>query len=342
MHLQSHDQLLLVIEEFNFKAVISQQDYYAHSIHGLDSSKFGTRGVDYSAGMRVYDLSDPAAPRAIGFLDVQGMGLHRIWWVGGRYAYASAMLDGFTDHILIVIDLADPTRPVEVGRWWMPGMWAAGGETRAPGGGRVALHHAVVSGNTAYACWRDGGLTLLDVADPTAPRLIAHRNWSPPFGGGTHSALPLPGRGLLVVADEAVLDVHEEPRKPIWMFDIRCPDNPVSIATFPLPAEQDYVAKGGHFGPHNLHENRPGSFVSEELVFATYQNAGVRAYDLRDPFRPQEAGWWVPPPPARWMEPRRGRTKVIHTGDLYADADGLLYVSDYDAGLYIVQWEGQA
>lgn len=342
MHLQSHGDLLLVIEEFNFKAVISQQEYYAHSIHGLDSSKFGTRGVDYSAGMRVYDLSDPAAPRAIGFLEVQGMGLHRIWWVGGRYAYASAMLDGYTDHILIVIDLADPTRPVEVGRWWMPGMWAAGGEQRPAGGGRVALHHAVISGTTAYGCWRDGGLTLLDVADPTAPRLIAHRNWSPPFGGGTHSALPLPGRSLLVVADEAVLDVHEEPRKPIWMFDIRCPENPVSVATFPVPAEQDYVAKGGHFGPHNLHENRPGSFVSEEFVFATYQNAGVRAYDLRDPFRPREAGWWVPPPPSRWMEPRRGRAKVLHTGDLYADHDGLLYVSDYDAGLYIVQWEGLA
>ncbi len=340
IHLQTHGDLLLVIEEFNFKAVVSQQEYYAHSIQGLDSAKFGTRGLDYSAGMRVYDLSDPARPRAIGFFEVQGLGLHRIWWVGGRYAYASAMLDGFADHILIIIDMSDPTRPVEAGRWWMPGMWAAGGEERRAGPGRVALHHAVVHDTTAYGCWRDGGLTLLDVADPTAPRLIAHRNWSPPFGGGTHSALPLPRRGLLVVADEAVLDVHEEPRKPIWMFDIRCPDNPVSIATFPVPSDQDYAAKGGHFGPHNLHENRPGSFVSEDLVFATYQNAGVRAYDLRDPFRPQEVGWWVPPPPQRWMEPRRGRAKVIHTGDLYADSDGLLYVSDYDAGLYIVQWEG--
>lgn len=340
MHLQSHDQLLLVIEEFNFKAVISQQDYYAHSIHGLDSSKFGTRGVDYSAGMRVYDLSDPAAPRAIGFLDVQGMGLHRIWWVGGRYAYASAMLDGFTDHILIVIDLADPTRPVEVGRWWMPGMWAAGGETRAPGGGRVALHHAVVSGNTAYACWRDGGLTLLDVADPTAPRLIAHRNWSPPFDGGTHSALPLPDRGLLVVADEAVRPYGTQQLKPIWVFDIREPSNPISIATFPVPLDLDYEAIGGNFGPHNLHENRPGTWRSSQLVFATYQSAGLRVFDLADPFRPTECGWFVPPTPERWMEPLRGRPKVRHSADVLVDANGLCYLTDYDAGVYIVQWLG--
>jgi hypothetical protein len=272
-------------------------------------------------------------------MPVQGLGLHRVWWVGERYAYASAMLDGYTDHILIVIDLVDPTRPVEVGRWWMPGMWAAGGEVQQARG-RVALHHAVVSGDTAYACWRDGGLTLLDVADKTAPRLIAHRNWSPPFGGGTHSALPLPGRQLLVVADEAVLDVGQEPHKHTWVFDIREPANPVSIATFPVPDDQDYVAKGGHFGPHNLHENRPGSFVSERFVFATYQNAGVRAFDLADPFRPAAIGWWVPPPPARWREPMRGRAKVIHTGDVYVDHDGLVYASDYDAGLYIVQWQG--
>ncbi|MTC05715.1 hypothetical protein GKN96_24330, partial [Klebsiella pneumoniae] len=32
--------------------------------------------------------------------------------------------------------------------------------------------------------------------DRTQPRLISHRNWSPPFGGGTHTALPLPDRDL--------------------------------------------------------------------------------------------------------------------------------------------------
>ena len=47
-------------------------------------------------------------------MEVPGLGLHRIWWTGGRYAYASALLDGFTDHILIIIDMADPTQPREV------------------------------------------------------------------------------------------------------------------------------------------------------------------------------------------------------------------------------------
>ena len=155
--------------------------------------------------MRVFDISKPDQPREIGFMAVPGFGLHRIWYVGGRYAYASASLPGYTDHVFITIDMADPTKPEVVGRWWIPGMWRAGGEEPSwQTGKRYALHHAIISGTTAYGSWRDGGLTLVDVSNPTSPQLIVHRNWCPPFGGGTHTSLPLPDRNLVIVADEAV------------------------------------------------------------------------------------------------------------------------------------------
>ncbi|MGC2199344.1 MAG: hypothetical protein WA633_04230 [Stellaceae bacterium] len=32
-------------------------------------------------------------------------------------------------------------------------------------------------------------------------------------------------------------------------------------------------------------------------MFATYYNAGVRAYDIADPFRPHEVGCYVPAAP---------------------------------------------
>lgn len=237
--------------------------------------------------------------------------------------------------------MADPTRPEIVGRWWLPGMNKAAGEaSTAPDGKRYALHHALVSGDTAYACWRDGGLTLLDIKDHANPKLIAHRNWSPPFGGGTHSPLPLPGRDLLVVADEAVLDHEEDGRKHTWIFDIREPSNPVSISTFPIPAEADYVAKGGHFGPHNLHENRPGSFVSETLIFATWQNAGIRAFDITDPYRPRETGALVPAGPTAMTDRRAGRPRVIQSADVFVDAAGIIYATDYNAGLAIIEYGG--
>ena len=344
IHLQVHGDLLLVIEAINFfKFVVKEEDYYSNPSGGLDITRYGTNGVDYSAGMRVFDISTPERPREIAFMPVQGAGLHRIWYAGGRYAYASALLTGFTDYILLIIDLADPQHPIEAGRFWLPGMWAAGGEEPASRPGRVGLHHAVVSDGVAYGAWRDGGLTLVDVRDPARPSLIAHRNWSPPFGGGTHSALPLPDRELLVVADEAVADHGEDGLKHIWMFDIREPSNPISIATAPLPDEEDFRAQMGHFGPHNLHENRPGAFESSDLIFATYQNAGVRAFDIRDPYRPQPAGRYLPGLPTRTRDTRLAALHLPaarHTADIFVDVNGLAYVTDYNAGLNILQYEG--
>jgi hypothetical protein len=205
---------------------------------------------------------------------------------------------------------------------------------------RYGLHHAIVHGDTAYGAWRDAGLVMMGVADRSAPRLIAHRNWSPPFGGGTHNCLPLPDRHLLVVLDEAVLDHQEDGLKLIWIFDVRSPENPVSVATFPTPGEADYVRKGGHFGPHNIHENRPGSFISSELIFATYQNAGVRVFDIRDQYRPVEVGALVPPQPKRLVDHRPNRACVVQSTDVFVDRAGLIYCTDYNAGLYIMEFLG--
>jgi hypothetical protein len=36
----------------------------------------------------------------------------------------------------------------------------------------------------------------------------------------------------------------------------------------------------------------------------------------------------------------RGRTRVLHTGDVFVAADGVTYITDYDAGLTILQWRG--
>ncbi|STV78203.1 Uncharacterized conserved protein [Klebsiella michiganensis] len=106
-----------------------------------------------------------------------------------------------------------------------------------------------------------------------------------------------PDRDLLVVLDEAVLDNQQDGEKLIWLFDIRDPTNPVSIATFPQPDEADYVAKGAHFGPHNLHENRPGSFVSSTLISPLIR---TRAFALT--IFPTLIGRWKP---GRWCPPRR-------------------------------------
>jgi hypothetical protein len=344
IHLQTHGDLLLVVNAKDMFAAAEFADekaYYKGQVGKVMGTQRRSSQRDWTAGLAVYDISRPEEPRRIGFMAVDGVGIHRIWYTGGRWAYVSALLDGFSDYIFMTVDMSDPANPCEAGRWWVPGMNQAAGETpswRATS--RYGLHHAIVHGDTAYAAWRDAGMVVIDVADRARPRLVTHRNWSPPFGGGTHNCLPLPDRDLLIVLDEAVLDHQEDGLKLIWVFDNRVRENPVSIATFPTPAEADYVRRGGHFGPHNIHENRPGTFVSSELIFATYQNAGVRAFDIRDPYWPKELGALVPPQPARLVDHRPNRAQVIQSADVCVDAAGLIYATDYNGGLYIVELGG--
>lgn len=345
IHLQTHGDLLLVIHAKDMFASTEFQDEHEY-YKGALGNKVGTstadssRQRDWSAGLCVYDIANPAEPRQIGFMPVAGGGIHRIWYTGGRWAYVSALLDGFTDYIFMTVDMSDPTEPKEAGRYWLPGMNIAAGETPSwPPTRRNGLHHAIVHGDTAYAAWRDAGLVILDVADRSEPKLITHRNWSPPHGGGTHNCLPLPDRDLLVVADEAVLDNCEDGIKFVWMFDIREPSNPISISTFPTPREADYCKKGAHFGPHNIYENRPDGMVSSETIFATYQNAGIRVFDIRDEYHPVETAAFVPPKPQRLVDHRPNRPLVIQSTDVWVSTDGLIYCSDYNGGLYILEYK---
>ena len=166
IHLQAHNDLLLVINAKDMFAAAEFQDEHAY-YKGALGKKVGTADVqgagprDWTAGMVVYDISRPEELRQIGFMPVNGGGIHRIWYTGGRWAYASALINGFTDYIFITIDMSDPTQPREAGRFWLPGMNLAAGESPDwPPSRRYGLHHAIVSGDTAYAAWRDAGLVM--------------------------------------------------------------------------------------------------------------------------------------------------------------------------------------
>ena len=345
IHLQTAGDLMLVINAKNMFAAEEFQneaEYYSGQI----GKKVGTadaeqpRERNWKAGMTVYNIANPAEPKEIAFMPVDGGGIHRLWYTGGDWAYASVLLDGFTDYIFMTIDISDPTKPKEAGRYWLPGMNAAAGEMPDDASRRGGLHHAIIHGDRAYGAWRDAGLVIMDISDRTNPTLITHKNWSPPYGGGTHNALPLPDRDLLIVADEAVLDHAADGIKYIWVFDIREPKNPVSIATFPTPDDADYVAKGGHFGPHNIYENRPDGLVSSDTIYSTYQNAGVRVFDISNAYQPKEVAAFVPPEPVTLADKRPNRQKVIQSCDVWVSKDGLVYANDFNGGLCILEYGG--
>jgi hypothetical protein len=336
-HLQVSGDLLLLANGANIVAMQSYDNLRSYFENTLADSI--TNPKKFRSGLSVHDISRPNEMREIGFLEMPGFGVNRLWWTGGRYAYVSAHFDGFTDHILCIVDLNNTTKPEIVSRWWLPGMNRAAGETSSvPAGKRVALHHMITAGTRGYAAWRDGGFTIHDISDPSQPKLLSHINWSPPFPGGTHTPLPLPGRNLAVVVDEANAEQCAKGTFHTFIVDVRAPENPVPIATLPTPRERDFCA-AGVFGPHNVHENRPGSFQSEETIFATYNNAGVRVFDIRDAFAPKEIAYWVPPTPKRLIDPRPNVGLAAKTCDAYVAPDGLMYVSDWNGGMHVLQYE---
>ncbi len=343
-HVQTHGDIMIVnnmcdMLKVETSGAFDPGEYYKGSVS--DKVDIGASEKPYSAGMRVYDISDRANPREIAFLEVPGLGVHRVFWDGGDWAYISALPPGFSDDIFMIVDFRNPEKPEVVSKLWREGMHTAGGEK--PWWDpkyRYALHHAIIKGDLGAAAWRDGGMSLIDVSDRRNPKFLSHDNPCPPFAGHTHNTLPLPGRGLMFVVEESQADNCEDGIKRNWVYDISVPENPVTIATTLPPDEEDYKNKGGQFGPHNVHENRSEGFQSEDIMFVSYQNAGLRVYDISNQFRPEEIAACVPPAPKKLVDYRPDRPVVVDTTDVYVDKQGLIYTTDMNAGLYIMEMDG--
>src|SRR5688500_8464718 len=144
-------------------------------------------------GFKVWDVSDKAKPRELAYVRTGGVGVHR-FDADERYAYISTEMDGFQGNILVVYDMADPTRPAAVSRWWMPGQNLAAGETPFWAGQRNRLHHAMRFGNELWAAVWYAGVRVIDCSDITNLKTIGEFNYHPPFPEPTHTVVPVPTR----------------------------------------------------------------------------------------------------------------------------------------------------
>jgi hypothetical protein len=161
---------------------------------------------------------------------------------------------------------------------------------------------------------------------------VSQLDFGAEVSGATHTALPLPGRDLLVVTDEQIAADCTGLFAQVRVVDIADEHQPKVIAEFPRPVG-DFCSRGGRYGPHNLHEMRPGTLVSSSTVYLTYFNAGLRVVDVSDASSPREVAYYVPPAP-----PNRSS---IQFNDVLVGADRLVYVTDrYTGGLYILERTG--
>ncbi len=329
VHLQVQGDLLLVS---------NGPDMWAAPI-GFDPGRSLFESVSgYAAGVRIYDVSKPGHPREIGFADVGGQGVHRIWFEGSDLAFVSAFPDGFDEGILLVLDLSDPTEPFEVDRYWIPGMGPNEEALRTwPDEFKVSLHHPIVRDGFVYGAWRDGGITVQPVATSGALGSATRLVWPGPDGLGSaaHTSLPLPEMGLVAVAEEGIESAGEPQRRSVSMIDVHDPSDPRRIGTLPSP-EVSPVA-GARFGPHNLYEYRAGAWMDGSIVFSAHQGAGLLIYRVAADGEATEVGRFEADPPSTLLDPRPGRVAVRQTNDVFVTADGLMAVVDANGGLDILQ-----
>ena len=294
-------------------------------------------------GVLVWDVAtDPEDPQLLAHYDTGGRGTHRNYYAGGRYAYLAAEPEGFKGNILVILDLADPTHPVEAGRWWWPGQWVGGGET--PEFTHYLHGPAYVVGTLAYLSYGKVGMVVLDVADPAHPQLVSRLSFGD-FGSalGCHSAIPY---GDVVIANsEALLEGDTENLGYTIAINVSDPAAPRIISWLPTPYPsgelpyRTYAQKGTRHGPHNQHQyqDQPALLDDPTHVYLTHFNGGLRIYDIAEPLRALEVGFFVPEDPTVRRGPKPADALLSQFEDVIVDARGYIYCTDKNHGLFVLK-----
>ena len=344
-------------------------------LHGI---KAGDPADD---GLQIYDLKeDPVHPRLLSHWHTglpNGMGVHRFAYNGGKYVYMPAECPGFVGFIVRILDISDPCNPVEAGRWWKPEQFKDGMLEGTYPVGHAAekdwpmCHACTLSAdrlNELYPGYFGGGGIILDISDPTRPKLISQLMVQPPFAGKLcgarcHTYLPLTGRNFAVLTNEGerfpfftkeniAASAHPgaQPMNNLHMIDVSDPKDPVLVAEFPYPEVPEGfpyrnfndcgIGAQGPFGPHNVHEPMGKPWLQDDpnLIYNCYFHAGLRVFDVSDPYYIKEIAYFIPPNPEKllFQIPVPG-PMIATTEDVVVDDRGYIYIDTWHDGMYILR-----
>src|SRR4029453_15399877 len=151
------------------------------------------------------------------------------------------------DQVYRIVDVSSPAKPRAVGRWHLPGTMEgddAPPPARLPANFDAGFraHNPNVYPQRPDRCYLgyiDGGIMVLDISEPSRPKLVSRWSNSPPYNGFNHTVLPLFERGLLVVSDESVRDNGADWPKLVWI--LAAPAGGHLVSTPPLAASREHL-----------------------------------------------------------------------------------------------------
>ena len=136
----------------------------------------------------------------------------------------------------------------------------------------------------------------------------------------------------------------------VFFADITDETRPLSVSNFDVPeASGNFCSRGGRFGAHSSNESFTPIYY-RRIVFITYFNAGVRAVDIRDPYRPKEVAYYIPAitdkTDKRCVKAADGKESckvAIQSNNVEVDDRGYIYVVDRaNTGMHILELRGAA
>ena len=157
-------------------------------------------------------------------------------------------------------------------------------------------------------------------------------------------------RDFLVVPGETTDNECHDAKQMLRIFDITTESKILGVSTWTVPeASGNFCSRGGRFGTHSTNENLTPIYY-RRIVFVAHFNAGVRALDIRDPFRPKRNRLLHPPAITDKTDKRCVGTgadeqckTAIQTNNVEVDDRGYIYIVDRaNTGMHILELTGDA
>jgi hypothetical protein len=336
-------------------------------------------------GVELMDATNPEDPVYLmdiyetGYTDRGQRQTHKIQWdCESGIAYLNGTPEGWrVPRVLQIFDMSNPETPMHIRDFALDGS-QPGAEGDYIG---TPLHQPYVAGDRVYMGYgasNDGVIQVLDkdrllngdpnASDPFAPT-TENLNYPQisrldmPTRYGAHTVKPILGIEvpdyednlensmidlLLVVSEETTEDCAAN-RDAMFLVDFTEQDKLFPISSFQVPEEPgDYCHRGVRFGPHSpqdyVHPN-----YDKQIVVLAYFNGGVRIVDIRDPYNPEEVGYFVPAVNETTFEMCSDASgqelcaTQIQTNNVNLDHRGYIYALDRSgSGVHILSLTGDA
>ena len=332
-------------------------------------------------GHEILDVTDPANPKKLTTLLSGQTSTHKSWWecdTGIAYIVTWRKADGWRSRGVKIYDLSDPTQPRFIRDYGLVGQEPGSKGEPAP----QPLHGPIRVGNRVYFGYGTSVSGTLQIVDrdkllkgntaspnpfaPTAENILyaqlARLDLYP--NTGAHTTFPILGMTVpefsnmekgktadfLVVVNESTQNECREYRHMVFFVDITDETKPWPVSNFDVrEASGSFCSRGGRFGAHSSNESFTPIYY-KRMIFVTYFNAGVRAVDIRDPYRPKEVGYYIPAVTDKTDKrcvpnPDGGEScKVaIQTNNVEVDDRGYIYIVDRaNTGMHVLEVTGEA